>query len=113
MGVPEEQAVGKVPSLCILDGTEEASCSHAFCSTCIRASLAISGNCPVCREPISADGLRQPHRALSALLEQVRVRCKWFELGCLEHSRACRSSRRTQPAASTTHTCAMGPAASR
>jgi hypothetical protein len=91
MGVPEEQAVGEVPSLCIcpictdiLDGTEEASCTHAFCSACIRASLAISGRCPVCREPISADGLRQPHRALSALLEQVRVKCEWFELGCLE-----------------------------
>jgi hypothetical protein len=33
---------------------------------------------------ISADGLRQPHRALSALLEQVRLKCEWSELGCLE-----------------------------
>jgi len=60
------------------------SCQHVFCLACITRALASKAECPLCREEMHALRLRRC-QPIQSLVDEVQVRCKYFESGCGWH----------------------------
>ena len=75
----------------IAEDPQQAPCEHIFCNDCINNWLQEGNNsCPVDKECISHQDLKQPHRLTMQLINNLTIRCKHFSKGCklltkLEH----------------------------
>ena len=57
---------------------------HLFCRACITRHLKNSQKCPTCREPLTVETLKQASRTVTNLLDELQIRCKFFERGCTQ-----------------------------
>eukprot|EP00299_Pterocystis_sp_00344_P019655 c9724_g1_i1.p1 GENE.c9724_g1_i1~~c9724_g1_i1.p1 ORF type:complete len:439 (+),score=91.69 c9724_g1_i1:413-1729(+) len=65
-------------------------CDHHFCHDCITTHLAMTDECPVCKEPADLEDILPVSRPLSNFLNKQKVYCRFRERGCeqicaLEH----------------------------
>jgi len=60
-------------------------CEHIFCSTCILEWISCKGICPVDRQTISVQQLREPIRSFRSLLGQLEISCDFATFGCNEY----------------------------
>ena len=56
---------------------------HCFCTPCISRHLQNSNACPSCREELSVETLSQAPRVLTNYLSTLKIRCDYFERGCV------------------------------
>ena len=59
-----------------------STCEHAFCAACIHEWLLRHSTCPVDREPITNDQLKQVPRLLRNLLSRLQIACDNAIYGC-------------------------------
>ena len=57
---------------------------HLFCRACITRHLMNSQTCPSCLEPLTVDTLSQPSRTVMNLLSELKIRCQFFNRGCVK-----------------------------
>ena len=55
---------------------------HLFCRACITKHLRRSQACPTCAEPLSVDTLVTPPRIVLNCLEELKIRCDFYDRGC-------------------------------
>ena len=55
---------------------------HIFCRACITTHLMYSQTCPTCMLPLTAETLRQATRSIRNMLDELSIRCKFFDRGC-------------------------------
>ena len=57
---------------------------HLFCRACITRHLMNSQTCPSCLEPLTVDTLNKPSRTVMNLLSELKIRCQFFNRGCVK-----------------------------
>ena len=55
---------------------------HIFCRACITTHLMYSQTCPTCMQPLTVETLRQATRGIRNMLDELSVRCEFFDRGC-------------------------------
>ena len=55
---------------------------HIFCRACITTHLMYSQTCPTCMQPLTVETLRQATRGVRNMLDELSIRCKFFNRGC-------------------------------
>ena len=55
---------------------------HIFCRACITTHLMYSPTCPVCMQPLTVETLRQAPRGIRNMLDELSIRCEFFNRGC-------------------------------
>ncbi|PAA65648.1 hypothetical protein BOX15_Mlig027397g1 [Macrostomum lignano] len=82
----EEVNEGLLCAIChdVLEDAVQAPCEHAFCSACIQAWLLEDNSCPVDRQILLASELRQLHRYMRNDLNNLQIRCQYWQHGCRE-----------------------------
>ena len=55
---------------------------HIFCRACITTHLMYSPTCPTCMQPLTIDTLRQATRGIRNMLDELSIRCEFFNRGC-------------------------------
>ena len=55
---------------------------HLFCRACITKHLMNSQTCPTCMEPLTVDTLTQAPRGVRNILDELKIRCEFFDRGC-------------------------------
>lgn len=67
------------------------SCSHTFCSICIRRSIAADGKCPSCRTALSSDKLAPNIAVREVVMRFQEARPKALELARVDKEQESRS----------------------
>ena len=57
---------------------------HLFCRACITRHLTNSQTCPTCMQPLTVDTLTQAPRGIRNILAELKIRCEFFERGCVK-----------------------------
>ena len=57
---------------------------HLFCRACITRHLTNSQTCPTCMQPLTLDTLTQAPRGIRNILAELKIRCEFFERGCVK-----------------------------
>ena len=55
---------------------------HIFCRACITTHLMYSQTCPTCMQPLTVETLRQATRGIRNMLDELPIRCEFFDRGC-------------------------------
>ena len=55
---------------------------HIFCRACITTHLMYSQTCPKCMQPLTIETLRQAPRGIRNTLDELSIRCEFFDRGC-------------------------------
>ena len=55
---------------------------HIFCRACITTHLMYSPTCPTCVQPLTVETLRQAPRGVRNMLDELSIRCEFFDRGC-------------------------------
>ena len=55
---------------------------HIFCRACITTHLMYSQTCPTCMQPLTIETLRQAPRGIRNMLDELSIRCEFFDRGC-------------------------------
>ena len=55
---------------------------HIFCQACITTHLMYSQTCPTCMQPLTVETLRQAPRGIRNMLDELSIRCEFFDRGC-------------------------------
>ena len=55
---------------------------HLFCRACITRHLMYSQTCPTCMQPLTDETLSEAPRGIINILDELRIRCKFFHRGC-------------------------------
>ena len=55
---------------------------HVFCRACITTHLMYSQRCPTCMQPLTVETLRQATRGIRNMLDELSIRCEFFDRGC-------------------------------
>ena len=55
---------------------------HIFCRACITTHLMYSQTCPTCMQPLAIETLRQAPRGVRNMLDELSIRCEFFDRGC-------------------------------
>ena len=55
---------------------------HIFCRACITTHLMYSQTCPTCMQPLTVETLRQATRGIRNMLDELSIRCEFFDRGC-------------------------------
>ena len=55
---------------------------HIFCRACITTHLMYSPTCPTCMQPLTVETLRQTTRGIRNMLDELSIRCEFFDRGC-------------------------------
>ena len=55
---------------------------HIFCRACITTHLMYSPTCPTCMQPLTVETLRQAPRGIRNMLDELSIRCEFFNRGC-------------------------------
>ena len=55
---------------------------HIFCRACITTHLMYSPTCPTCMQPLTVETLRQAPRGIRNMLDELSIRCEFFDRGC-------------------------------
>ena len=55
---------------------------HIFCRACITTHLMYSQTCPTCMQPLTIETLRQATRGIRNMLDELSIRCEFFDRGC-------------------------------
>ena len=55
---------------------------HIFCRACITTHLMYSPTCPTCMQPLTVETLRQAPRGIKNMLDELSIRCEFFDRGC-------------------------------
>ena len=55
---------------------------HIFCRACITTHLMYSATCPTCMQPLTVETLRQATRGIRNMLDELSIRCEFFDRGC-------------------------------
>ena len=55
---------------------------HLFCRACITRHLMNFQTCPTCMQPLTVETLRQASRGIRNLLDELKIRCDFFDRGC-------------------------------
>ena len=55
---------------------------HLFCRACITKHLVNSQTCPTCMQPLTVETLSEAPRGIINILDELRIRCKFFHRGC-------------------------------
>ena len=55
---------------------------HIFCRACITTHLMYSQTCPNCMQPLTVETLRQAPRGIRNMLDELQIRCEFFDRGC-------------------------------
>ena len=55
---------------------------HIFCRACITTHLMNFQTCPNCMQPLTVETLRQAPRGIRDMLDELSIRCEFFNRGC-------------------------------
>ena len=55
---------------------------HIFCRACITTHLMYSQTCPTCMQALTVETLRQATRGIRNMLDELSIRCEFFDRGC-------------------------------
>ena len=55
---------------------------HIFCRACITTHLMYSPTCPICVQLLTIETLRQAPRGVRNMLDELSIRCEFFDRGC-------------------------------
>jgi hypothetical protein len=59
-------------------------CEHIFCGSCISEWISCQGICPIDRQSIKVEELREPIRSFKSLLGGLLISCDFASFGCNE-----------------------------
>ena len=77
------QQMNWICSICadLLQTPEETKCGHIYCNSCLRKSQEFNNNCPICREPIHKETIRNS-LIIERQINNLKIKCIHHELGC-------------------------------
>eukprot|EP00672_Neobodo_designis_P016607 CAMPEP_0174832042 /NCGR_PEP_ID=MMETSP1114-20130205/3454_1 /TAXON_ID=312471 /ORGANISM="Neobodo designis, Strain CCAP 1951/1" /LENGTH=274 /DNA_ID=CAMNT_0016065893 /DNA_START=66 /DNA_END=890 /DNA_ORIENTATION=- len=81
-GVPDELQCGICHDVVDVPFVTEV-CGHLYCHDCILAALDRKKECPLCRKPLTRDGIRKDVR-VQRQVQSLPVKCRNAEHGCEE-----------------------------
>jgi|Transcript_260 hypothetical protein len=78
---PREELFCPICTQVAREATVTEDCGHLFCKSCIEVALENKPECPVCRLPLSSNGIRKDVRTRREIAG-LRVQCPFVNKGC-------------------------------